>query len=216
MRTAGLNSRVRDRVHDVLRDGIVTGRFKGGEHLEEVSLANDLGVSRTPLREALFALAEEGLVNSRPHRGFVVAPADRQAVRELYPILGSLEALAVETSGDALRNDVEALRDINVRLSAVLPAKAAAVDKAFHAALRRRCPNQRLIEMLERHEALAHRLDGAMRRGMADVRGSHEQHEVIIDALAAGDSRGAAEAIREHWRCGKEAVLAWLERNGAP
>src|SRR4029079_670380 len=166
MALAMLNVRVRDRVRDEVRDRIVGGRLKGGEHLEEASLAAALGVSRTPLREALFALAEEGLVISRPHRGFVVAPADRQAVRDLYPILGSLEALAVEISGEALRADVPALREINARLQASPRARAANADRAFHAAPRRRCPNSRLVEMLERHEALAHRLDGAVRRGM--------------------------------------------------
>ncbi|WP_309661714.1 GntR family transcriptional regulator [Sphingomonas sp.] len=213
MEAVVLNLRIRDRVRLIVRDRIVSGHFKGGQHLEEVALASDLGVSRTPLREALFGLEEEGLVISRPHRGFVVAPADRQAVRDLYPILGSLEALAVETSNRALRDDVSGLRLLNARLQTARPDRAAAADRAFHVALRRRCPNQRLLDMLDRHEALAHRLDGAIRRGMADVPGSHDQHAIIVEAIAAGDFLGAAHAVRDHWRSGEQTVLAWLEQN---
>ena len=208
-----LVSRMRDQVRDLIRERIIGGEFKSAQHLEEVALADELGVSRTPLREALLGLEQEGLVISRPHRGFVVAPADPQVVRELYPILGTLEALTVETSRDALRADVAVLRDLNQQLQAAPPAKAAAADRAFHAALRSRCPNQRLLDMLASYEATAHRLDGAIQRGMADIGGSHDQHAIIIDAIEAGDFRSAAEAVRDHWRRGEQVVLAWLDHN---
>ncbi|WP_186728950.1 GntR family transcriptional regulator [Sphingomonas panacisoli] len=198
-----------------LRSRIIAGDFAMGARLEEVGLAADLGVSRTPLREALHGLEQEGLVISRPRRGFIVAPLDQKAVRDFYPMLGSLEALVVESSCAALRDQVPQLRTLNAGLAlpAVSPQKSRVADRAFHAALRSACTNQPLLRLLGAQEAVAYRLDGAMRRGMVDTSGSHRQHETIIAALADGDARSASDAVRDHWRCGEEAVIAWMEHN---
>ncbi len=204
---------MRDQLRSLLRDQIISGELKGGVRLEEVTLSTELGVSRTPLREALLGLTQEGLVISRPHRGFMVAPADPDVVRELYPILGTLEALVVESSIEGLRPDIGKLRKINARMGRAPENRAIAADRAFHAALRARCPNLRLFNLLATQEIVAHRLDGATRRGMADIRGSQNQHSIIIDAIERGDARAAGEEVREHWRQGAVTVLKWMEQN---
>jgi DNA-binding GntR family transcriptional regulator len=78
--------RARDDVRDLLKSMIRDGALPGGARLDEVRLSERLGVSRTPLREALIAIEAEGMVRSTPNRGFIVVRADAELVREIYPI----------------------------------------------------------------------------------------------------------------------------------
>ena len=87
--------RTRDQVRDALRAMILDGQIRSSSRIEEVDIGESLGVSRTPVREALIALEQEGLVRSRPNRGFIVAPADADLVSEAFPVLGALEAAAL-------------------------------------------------------------------------------------------------------------------------
>ena len=95
---------------------ITAGTLAPDQRLDEMGLAIAIGTSRTPVREALIALEQEGLVRSRPNHGFSVAPLDEDLVRQLYPILGALEATAVELSGAALKVLVPKLSNANARL----------------------------------------------------------------------------------------------------
>src|SRR6516164_2816173 len=88
---------LREDVHALLRERIVSGGLMPGNRLQDVQLAAELGVSRTPVREALLRLEGEGLVESDPNRGFFVAPLSRKEVLEIYPIVWSLECLALDS-----------------------------------------------------------------------------------------------------------------------
>src|SRR5215831_12141198 len=81
---------LREEIHALLRERIVAGRVLPGSRLPDVQLAGELGVSRTPVREALLRLVREGLVENDPHRGFFVAPLSRQEVLDTYPIVWAL------------------------------------------------------------------------------------------------------------------------------
>src|SRR6516165_11700079 len=83
---------LREDVHAALRIRIVEGQLLPGSRLQDVQLAGELGVSRTPIREALLRLAGEGLVENDPNRGFFVAPLRREEIREIYPIVWALNA----------------------------------------------------------------------------------------------------------------------------
>src|ERR1043165_6494164 len=97
-----IRSRLRDEIAERLATLIAAGEL-GTERLKEVELAGQLGVSRTPLREALLMLEREGLVVSEVNKGFRVAALSEARVRELYPILGALEGLCVREAGERLR-----------------------------------------------------------------------------------------------------------------
>lgn len=181
----------------------------------EVELATQLGVSRTPLREALLILEREGLVVSEVNKGFRVAALSEARVRELYPILGALEGLAVRESGDRLRARVGELRAVNAALRASRTKhRRHALDHQFHALLRDACPNRTIVEMVRRLWLQAQRFDGAADRGMADPVGSLRDHIAITGAIARGDLAGAARRLDDHWRHGIEVVMRWL-RGGA-
>src|SRR5215471_14140667 len=110
---------LRDDVHALLRERIVKGDIPPGNRLQDVQLAAELGVSRTPVREALLRLESEGLVESDPNRGFFVAPLSRKEVSEIYPMVWALERLALDSSEPPTPAQVQALRQINAEMAAV-------------------------------------------------------------------------------------------------
>lgn len=208
-------SRLRDGIVDRLADLITSGEIDR-ERLKEVELAGQLGVSRTPLREALLILEREGLVVSEVNKGFRVAALSEARVRELYPILGALEGLAVRESGDRLRARIGELRAVNAALRASrTKARRHALDRRFHELLRAHCPNRSVAELVRRLWLQAARFDGAADRGMADPVGSLRDHVAITDAIARGDFAGAAVRIDQHWRHGIDVVVGWLRTRGA-
>lgn len=203
--------RLRDDIIQRLTRLIVSGELDGDRPLKEVEVARRLGVSRTPLREALLILERDGLVVSEVNKGFRVAALSEARVRELYPILGALEGLAVRETGALMRTQVRELRELNRELhSARSKARRHAMDRQFHDTLCALCPNQALVEMVRSLWQHAQRYDGAADRGMADPVGSLREHVAITDAIARGDYAGAAEQVEDHWRHGVDTVVRWL------
>src|SRR5215475_12225933 len=157
--------RARDKIGVVLRSMIVSRELAPNTKLEEIELAQRLGVSRTPVREALIALEKDGLVHSRPNRGFVVVQADADSVRETFPVIAALEATALELSYARSERLADDLREINARLSRETRKRQQyELDHAFHARLVRDCGNPRLLELLAIEHDRARRFDGAHRR----------------------------------------------------
>lgn len=204
--------RARDEVRDLVRDMIGRGALAGGARLDEVALSERIGVSRTPLREALIALEGEGLVQSTPNKGFTVVVANEALVREVFPILAALEAAAVRLSGQALVKAAPELAAVNqALLGARSKPKQYELDSAFHRHLTAGCGNARLLKLLTTHRDIACRFDGAHARGMADQAGSCEEHTAIVAAIERGRLDKAADLLIAHWRRGEDVVIAWLK-----
>lgn len=204
-------ARVRDDARTLLRTMIVEGELAAAIHIEEVKLSEQLGVSRTPVREALIALEGEGLVRSEPRKGFVVVRPDEQLVRESFPILSALEAMAVRLGGAALKAAAAQLRALNESLARERKkARQYDLDRAFHIALTEHCGNARLLMLLAAERVRAQLVDGAHRKGMADLEGSVRDHAALIDAIERGDFEEAAALVTIHWDRGAEVVAAWL------
>jgi DNA-binding GntR family transcriptional regulator len=203
--------RARDQVRTILEKLIRRGELSGGARLEEVELSRRIGVSRTPLREALIALEEDGLVQSSPNKGFTVVPANEALVREIYPILGALEGAALRLSLPQLKAAAPELKAINDKLSrATDKARQHEFDMQFHARLTHGCGNPRLLKLLDTHWTQARRFDGAQRRGTADREGSCREHAEIVRAIEDGRAAAAVEALIAHWRRGEDTVINWL------
>jgi DNA-binding GntR family transcriptional regulator len=193
---------------------ILDGELAAGSRIEEVDLATRIGVSRTPVREALIALERDGLVQSRPHRGFTVTPADASLVREAFPVLAALEGAAMRLAWPRLREVASELAELNGKLAAAKArADQYALDHAFHARLTADCGNDRLLELLEIERARARRFDGADRRGTADQAGSCREHAAIIAAIRKDDLAEAASRLQDHWERGIGVVIQWLEQS---
>lgn len=195
----------------ILRERILAGALSAGAKLDENRLAADLGVSRTPLREALARLEQDGLITHEPYRGRVVTASDDDVVAETFPILGALEALAVRTTAGISKQTLDRLDALNARIArrGTTPARRFTLDREWHRQLVAACGNARLIETTERLRAVATRYDGGPERGMADVAGSTEDHAGVVAALRAGDTARGAHLIEVHWANGIEVVRSW-------
>lgn len=203
-----LRNQVRDRIAEQLWSGV----YSFGEDLNEARLAEELGVSRTPLREGLVMLASEGLIEARPNRGFYVPSADPQAVAELYPILASLESLAVETSTGDLQRLAKDLERINARLkkSTMSNPRRNRTDVDWHARLIANCPNKTLRHEITALRARSRCIDGSLFRGLANTEGSSEEHGEIAAMIGAGQLKKAARLVNRHWLDGIGVVTNWI------
>jgi len=203
---------LRNRVRDRIAEQLWKGSYTFGDDLNEARLASELGVSRTPLREALVMLASEGLIVALPNRGFHVPTVDADAVGNLYDILATLEGMAVESLQGDLQKLADDLRGINQQLAepGASQANRNKADARWHARLIANAPNPLLRDEIESLWARSRGIDGALLRGLADVDGSADDHENVAAAIAANDLNLAARLIREHWHNGIAVVSRWI------
>jgi DNA-binding GntR family transcriptional regulator len=207
---------LRDDVHTALRERIVAGKFLPGSRLPDVRLAAELGVSRTPVREALLRLVREGLVENDPHRGFFVAPLDRQEVLETYPIVWTLECLALQSCGPPTSRQIQALRRINAAMGAVTAdaPRRQELDLRWHQTLVEPCGNQRLKELLAGLKQVVRRYECVYMQDPTLVRRSIQDHTEILKALVKKRPKLAGRLLEQNWRAGMESVLKRLDEPG--
>lgn len=206
---------LRDDLRQVVLDRILSGELPAGSRITESRLAAELGVSRTPLREALFHLESDGFVRSDLARGFSVAPLSVREVRESYPILQALESLALRSMGPLAAAATPELRRINKQLAGAAgdSEKGRYLDHQWHDALLAACPNQRLLELIARLKETVSRYERLYMRDASLVAASVAQHLRIIEALEAGDFELAVKEIEENWHF---ALTMLLVRLGEP
>jgi DNA-binding GntR family transcriptional regulator len=204
-----------DAATERLREMILDGRIAREEKLSEPMLARLLGVSRTPLREAIARLRHEGLIETDHVRRFHVTAANAELVREVYPIVGTLEAAALRLSAPHSLPDVSELRSINERIRTHKGARSRLFefDRELHRLFSAGCPNARLLSVLEHHRRLAERVDGAGYRGLHARERSYEEHGKIIAAIAKQRIDEASRLIERHYLDGIEIIADWLEKN---
>src|SRR2546423_2539501 len=189
---------LRKEVKNVLLERIISGHYAPGERLVETRIAQELGVSQAPVREALRDLQSVRFVETIPFRGARVRAVSDEELIEVYPIRGALEEVAAREAAKRLKGDVSALetelrgmknaRDLNQQVEH---------DVRFHQLIVEASGNSRLIEMWASLEVEARTAITALRTGLTP-REAAEMHQPIIDALRRRDSRGAGRAIRSH------------------
>ncbi|MYW00518.1 GntR family transcriptional regulator [Streptomyces sp. SID3343] len=202
---------LREQIREELLVRLDSGEFASGKDINEVALAAQLGVSRTPLREALITLAGEGVLESNQGRGFRFAPVSSKEFRELCEIVASLESLALEISDP---DDLRELAHELLRLARDFPDQIAEKqdidwhDDQWHDLLLSRCPNERLLDLVTSVKA-------GMRRYTHLIAGEHtllereaEEHCRIAERLVVGDIPGATEALRGNWIKGTERMTS--------
>ena len=194
---------LRDTAYESLLHEIVEGRLAPGERLRDHDLAARLGLSRTPVREALGRLEDEGLVETRPQSYTRVAPLSRRDAREAFPVVAALHALATELAVPGLLpRELAELRAVNRAFGEAIDAGdvdgALAADDAFHAVFVTASANRELERSLAR---LTPRLRRVERLRFASLPGrqSVEQHDHIVSLAARGRAADAAAAVRLNW-----------------
>lgn len=203
---AALQTRtLRAQVYDVLREEMGRGALQPGGFLDLNGLAGRLGISRTPLREALLQLANEGFVTVLPRRGFRINALGRDDIRHFYEILGALEGAALKLAAPALGPpEFARMRELNRGMAAAVEAedfdRYYALNLAFHDVVLDRCDNTRMVGQIR---LLKQRLyDWPRRAGMVRSWEEHSvgEHEAFLHLLEQGRVAEAAAHLQDvHW-----------------
>ncbi|TNM71125.1 GntR family transcriptional regulator [Deinococcus radiopugnans ATCC 19172] len=196
------SARVVDVVRDQLRSAILAGELAPGSRLSVPELARQLGVSRSPVREAVLLLVGEGLAVEQSRRGVEVARLELSDVLELYELRIALESVAARSAAERMSgSDLAALRGVLDAQGAAAVGDASSfreLDLRFHEIVTQTCGNARLARhaaMLAREMRLARPL---MVGEPWHLRQSHEEHRTIERALRQRDGPAAENAMREH------------------
>ena len=195
----------RDDIYAHLREQIVQGILEPEQKLRDADLAAQLGVSRTPVREALRRLEDEGLVQTKQNAWTRVAPVTRALAERIYPILRVLEGLALELSAPHLEpRDLTAMRDLNAQVQTALetgdPRAAALLDHQLHERFIAACPNPELQGIIRSLKTNQIRLEiHYWRGGVTAALPSVAEHEAMIRALEQGDLVAAKTALEGNY-----------------
>src|SRR5208282_1828890 len=211
-----LRHSLRQQVYSSLLGMLLDGRWQHNSRINDSALAAGLGVSRTPVREALIQLETEGLLACDPNRGFFLPPLRPEDARELYPILWSLEQLAMFLSAGDSAELRKRLEQAGLRAGASADSAAALKrDRAWHAALVEASGNTRLIELAGRIEALSRRYAATLPRDSPIAERRERDHAQIAEALATDQPARAFALLKMHWRAEMDEVLHALEERTA-
>ncbi|WP_374325278.1 GntR family transcriptional regulator [Azonexus sp.] len=206
-------------VAERLRQRIYAHELPPGTWIDEQKLAEQYGISRTPLREALKVLASEGLVELKPRRGCYVTEISRQDLDEIFPLIALLEGrCAAEAVKRAKAADLTALRAIHDKLEAA--AREARVDaffeanQEFHRKIQELSGNRWLLsviqdlrKVLKRSRLHSLSLEGRLQQSL-------EEHRAILACMLADDANGAERQMYEHLLSGREALARIDEQPG--
>ncbi|MCR5833429.1 MAG: GntR family transcriptional regulator [Selenomonadaceae bacterium] len=209
---------LRETVCEVLRDAIKRGVLEPGERLMEVQLAEELGISRTPVREAIRKLEQEGYVIMIPRRGTYVSSISIHDVKEIFEIRTALESLSIGLA--TMRIEPEELEKLRTKLEEIKGYiesndidKIVETDIEFHGLLYQVSRNDRLVsiinnlkEQLARYRTLSMSYPGRLRE-------TFEEHTAIVKAIADGDMDAAREAAERHMEQAEKTLLKALRKS---
>ena len=203
-----------EEVADWLRQRIFNRELPPGTWIDEMKIAQELGISRTPLREAIKVLAAEGLVTMKVRRGAYVTEVSQQDLREVYELLALLEADAAEAAcWRATDDDLAELARMHAELEAAADPQHGSrerffeLNEAFHLRILDLGGNRwrkqlvldlRKVMKLHRHASLAR--EGRVAEALAE-------HRAILEALQSRDPKAAVEAVRRHFAHGLQAAV---------
>lgn len=194
---------LRDVVFNTLRQAILRGELKPGERLMEIQLANKLGVSRTPIREAIRKLELEGLVLMIPRRGAEVAQITEKSLRDVLEVRQALEELAVQLACLRITSEaLDKLKETEKEFEAVLGHEditvVAEADVAFHDVIYMATDNQKLIQLLNnfREQMYRYRVEYLKKEEVYSQ--ILEEHRAIVAAMEKQDVEKATKVTRVH------------------
>ncbi len=203
---------LRDVVFNTLRQAILRGELKPGERLMEIQLANKLGVSRTPIREAIRKLELEGLVLMIPRKGAEVAEITEKSLRDVLEVRRALEELAVglvceKITDEQIQDLKDAAEEFKESLKSGDITRIAEADVKFHDVIYMATDNQKLIQLLNnlREQMYRYRVE-YLKRSDFHQQLIHE-HEEIIETIESGQKDRAVQVVCQHVDNQVEAVM---------
>lgn len=212
---------LRELVLDAIREAIINGSLKPRERLMEIQLAEELGVSRTPIREALRKLELEGFIVMLPRKGAYVADVSFKDIADVFEIRAALESLAAGLAAERITD--EELEEMERHL--VEKADAIArhdmpqlieVDTRFHELVYRASRNDRLSiiinnlrEQIQRYRSTSLAYPGRMKQSL-------EEHRAIVEAIQSRDSQLARQLALEHIENAESSMIEAIKKDGLP
>lgn len=194
-----------ERAYSAIRNAILNFDLQPGFPLQEIELAQRLGMSRTPIREAIRRLKSEGLIETVPYKGAYVKALSRNDVREIYETAEGLEGMAAYLAAE--NSDEHGIQRLSESVDAMEKAFASkdlealvAADEAFHAALHALTNNTYLVDSLARLYEQVHRVRMLTTRAFNQNPQSVEEHRATFEAIRDHDPERAREVTQKHWR----------------
>ncbi|MGA0562870.1 GntR family transcriptional regulator [Ancylobacter sp. VNQ12] len=186
-----------------LADEITRGKLPPGTTLDETLLAARFGVSRTPVREAIRELAASGLVDSRPHRGAIVARPSVERLQNMFDVMAELEALCAGLSALQMTpTERRRLEELHAAMGELMRlgdfAAYREANEQFHASIYAGSHNDYLIELTVGTRRRLSPFRRAQFRALGRLALSHIEHERVVTAILRGDRDGAAQSMRSH------------------
>ncbi len=196
---------MREEVYNTLLSWIMDGVLRPGEKLLDKELAENMGVSRTPVREALRRLEDKELVESSANRWTRVSEVSIKEPEKIYPIIWNLEELAISLAINHLtKDDFRKMEQANKKLEKALceeePVKASLADILFHDVFIQRSDNHHLITILQDLKIKYRRVEVTYFEGYASAKYSLEEHYRFLEALKSKDVVMAQSLIRSNWQ----------------
>ncbi|MBP5599505.1 MAG: GntR family transcriptional regulator [Lachnospiraceae bacterium] len=194
---------LRDVVFQTLRKAILTGELMPGERLMEIHLAEKLGVSRTPIREAIRKLELEGLVMNIPRRGAQVAEISERGLRDVLEVRRALDTFCAELACERISDEEKealkkACKDFEDAVETKDVTVIAKADVAFHDIIVGATGNERLVALLNNLAEQMYRYRFEYIKDFSQHGKLIEEHRVLMDAILKGNIIGARDAAREH------------------
>ncbi|MGL6200355.1 MAG: GntR family transcriptional regulator [Lachnospiraceae bacterium] len=210
-----INLPLRDVVFNTLRQAILRGKLKPGERLMEIQLANKLGVSRTPVREALHKLEQEGLVLTTPRKGAEVADISAKSLQDVLEVRQALEALAIQLACDKMTEEQireleQAAQNFRDILDSDDVTQIAEADVAFHDVIIIATDNQKLIQLLNNLREQMYRFRVEHLKNKAYHPQLLEEHKEMIEYIKERRKDEATKIIRQHVNNQVNAVMGMI------
>ncbi len=210
---------LRDVVFNTLRQAILTGELKPGERLMEIHLADRLGVSRTPIREAIRKLELEGLVTMIPRKGAEVAQITEKSMNDVLEVRRALDALCVELACDRItEEELERLKEACDSFAQAVRTKdvkkIAQADVSLHDIIVQATGNQRLIQLVNNLSEQMYRYRFEYIKDFRQHEKLVEEHRIIYDSIVRKDKETAAQAARMHIDNQKRAIIRQIRLEG--
>jgi DNA-binding GntR family transcriptional regulator len=213
---------LREEVYESLKKSILHGKLRGGQRLIEETLANQIGISRTPVREAFHKLERDDLVTRLPKGGFAVREFTKEDVEEIFGIRSALESYASYLA--SLHITLEKVSQLEKKVKELEDAlekrddeKFIQLNTEFHDLIYKSCKSKKLIEMINNFRDYFYRYRSALIHTEKGMNYSIEDHRRMLEAMKKKNPRLVERLVRNHLARGKELVIREInERKIAP
>lgn len=203
---------IRDIAYEQLKHAIITGKIPAGSRIVETVYADQLHISRTPLREALRKLERDGLVEYVLHRGVVVRAFTINDIEEIFTIRNAmmmllLPSIVVNTTEEALTRLRDILKDMDVAQDKADADALAVHNRAFHSTIEQLSDKRRILRVIESQEEYIIRFSALTIASIVRRSNAHQEHHQMVELLEKRDLEGLKTLMRHHLEESKETCL---------